>query len=359
MGYYSGLFSGVGYISYPVDHARSGITQEYFEARLAECESLLNGFVSNQATDSIVNITYVPNIYFGGNNLDPYYQDINIVVPNDVGGYSPRNKKLFTYPYRFLLVDTLDDTRIYKYELFRVKGTKTIGNVDFKTVPFRNTAYLSAIPAIMSVPKYYSTLLTTSEYAENSSMGISLRNFPQLAMTVDSFRAYVANGSLLSSVLNLGQSATRLGLGVASENPALAISGGLGMAETVNSTVHAMTKGDVARGAQNGAPYVASRKYNFYYKKMCIRPEYARMIDGYFDRFGYATNQLKVPNTHVRENWTYTKTDRCTIVGSLPVDDMNKICSIYDKGITFWNNPYAVGNYSLSNRCLSEIPPSP
>ena len=30
-------------------------------------------------------------------------------------------------------------------------------------------------------------------------------------------------------------------------------------------------------------------------------------------------------------------------------DDVRKICSIYDSGITFWKNPSEVGNYSLDN----------
>ena len=30
-------------------------------------------------------------------------------------------------------------------------------------------------------------------------------------------------------------------------------------------------------------------------------------------------------------------------------DDMSKICSIYDNGITWWKNGSEVGNYSLNN----------
>ena len=65
--------------------------------------------------------------------------------------------------------------------------------------------------------------------------------------------------------------------------------------------------------------------------------------------YGYATKKIKVPNTNVRENWTYTKTKNCVVKSNAPADDVKKICSIYDKGITFWRNPANVGNYNLSN----------
>ena len=66
--------------------------------------------------------------------------------------------------------------------------------------------------------------------------------------------------------------------------------------------------------------------------------------------YGYATNRVKVPNTHVRAYWTYTKTIGCDIKpsanGGLPTDAIKKICSIYDKGIRFWTSASAIGEYS-------------
>ena len=362
MGYYGGLYSGVQYISFPVDRQNilsngNQISQAAFEERLALADSLLGSFVRNKATDSIINLTYVPNIYFAVGSTDPYNHDIQIRVPLGIGSYTPRNKKLLTYPYRFLLVDTLDSQQIYKYELFFVKSYEVVDTVRYDTVGFRNTAYLAATPSIMSIPNYYDTTDTGTTYARNPSMAIQLKGFPQLAMTVDSFRAYVANGSLLSPLVTLaGQGAMAAG-GIASGNPALAASGAMGAAQTINNTVHQMTKADTARGTQNGAPFVADRSYNFYYKKMCIREEYARMIDDYFDRYGYATNRLKVPNIHVRQAWTYTKTQDCTIDGPIPANYLDKIKSVFNKGVTFWVDPAKVGDYTQANRPLSELNP--
>ena len=67
------------------------------------------------------------------------------------------------------------------------------------------------------------------------------------------------------------------------------------------------------------------------------------------DRYGYACEEIKVPNRNVREHWTYCKTRDCNIVGSIPVESMSNIKKIYNKGITFWMQAANVGNYTLNN----------
>ena len=83
----------------------------------------------------------------------------------------------------------------------------------------------------------------------------------------------------------------------------------------------------------------------FDFKQMTIPYEYARIVDEYFSRFGYACGRVKVPNINARQNWTYTKTIGCEINGNVPSDDLAKIKEIYDHGITFWNNGNNIGNY--------------
>ena len=82
---------------------------------------------------------------------------------------------------------------------------------------------------------------------------------------------------------------------------------------------------------------------------MCVNNQYARMIDDFFDKYGYAVDNVKVPNISARPHWNYVKTHDCTITGSVPADDMKKICNIFNSGITFWKNGSEVGNYSLDN----------
>ena len=74
------------------------------------------------------------------------------------------------------------------------------------------------------------------------------------------------------------------------------------------------------------------------------------MIDDFFTMYGYAVKAIGRINTHSRPHWNYVKTVGCCLTGSIPSDDVQRICSIYDRGITFWQSGNEVGNYSLDNR---------
>ena len=63
---------------------------------------------------------------------------------------------------------------------------------------------------------------------------------------------------------------------------------------------------------------------------------------------------MKVPNMTGRESWNYVKTNNVIISGSVPVDSMDAIKNMFNKGIRFWHGDF-VGDYSRSNRPLSEV----
>ena len=70
---------------------------------------------------------------------------------------------------------------------------------------------------------------------------------------------------------------------------------------------------------------------HFYFKQMQVTPQYAHIIDEYFDKYGYATKRVKVPNTHSRPHWTYTKTQNCELIGnSCSNNDVTAIKNIFD-----------------------------
>ena len=112
----------------------------------------------------------------------------------------------------------------------------------------------------------------------------------------------------------------------------------------------ASIEADIQKGDFNNSNANFAHNYmNFYMGRQSCNKVYARRIDDYFTRFGYALGINAIPQINVRPHWTYVKTIGCTVKGSIPSDDMKKICSIYDKGITFWRNANEVGNYSLDN----------
>lgn len=134
--------------------------------------------------------------------------------------------------------------------------------------------------------------------------------------------------------------------------------GAIGMASNINNIILATNRPPQARGNSGGSVECAMRTKDFHFRQMQVAPEYAKIIDDFFDVYGYATQRVKVPNicdttASKRPHWNYVKTKDCTIVGSIPADDMKRICELYDNGITFWTNGAEVGNYSLDNSVSS------
>ena len=87
----------------------------------------------------------------------------------------------------------------------------------------------------------------------------------------------------------------------------------------------------------------------FVFYRMALRANDARIIDDYFSMFGYAINKIQVPNITARPEWTYIKTRDCCIACNAPADDVNKICNIFNSGITWWKKAEHVGDYSQDN----------
>ena len=80
-----------------------------------------------------------------------------------------------------------------------------------------------------------------------------------------------------------------------------------------------------------------------------IKEQFARRIDNYFSMYGYATNELKVPNLNNRTNWNYVKLIGANILGDIPQSDLQAIKNIFNNGVTLWHNPSTFLDYSQNN----------
>lgn len=76
---------------------------------------------------------------------------------------------------------------------------------------------------------------------------------------------------------------------------------------------------------------------------------HARIIDQYFDLYGYQTNSFKVPNIHSRPAWNFVKTAGFDAKLLIPQKYKVAISDCFNAGITFWKNGDQIGNYSQSN----------
>ena len=101
--------------------------------------------------------------------------------------------------------------------------------------------------------------------------------------------------------------------------------------------------------AQTPDTLVLQNRFGLTFYQVCIRPEYAKIIDDFFSRYGYKVSALKTPSITTRKNWNYIQTVGATIPTEMPADVESKICSILDRGITFWHNPETMLDYSQDN----------
>ena len=283
-----------------------------------------------------------------------YYFD----VPKEVGGltnfqgYVPRNKKLYTYPYNFLYVtNNSGKDAIYPYEYFMN---------DSNICRFRISGDSSLNPVVMCTPWYYKG--TSFKYNE----ALTLTNFPQCPFTSDAYKAWLAQNS--STLMLQGASGAVSGLiqgvaGVASQNYAGAVAG---LASGITSVLGVMAQisdkanmPNVNKGQSQSAPMLGVKHMGFSFYRKHITAQFARIIDEFFDRYGYKTNRNKVPNhcntRFTRPKWGYTKTISCSITGSVPADDMAEICGIYDNGITFWRSNATICDYTQDNRIGARV----
>ena len=322
-GYVGGLFSGCEYIAGLIDNAEQ--VQKLIE--------FLKALVDANEQDSVVSIFLMPSEFYT-TEASPSVQVSKVAKNTMLHGYTPRNKKLLTYPYNYLSVDCGNNDAIYRYEWFNDE------ECDFAMV-----GCVSCNPQIMLVPiNYNGTSGGNFNYIEK----LVMQGFPQVAWSIDSFRAWLSQEASSTAIQGIGSLAGVVG-GTMSENPAAIVGGIMGLSNTANSIILATNRPNQAKGTNSGAIDVATRSKDFYFRQMQVSSEYAKIIDDYFDMFGYATHRVKIPNRSVRPHWNYIKTNGCVLKGNAPADDIRKICSIYDDGITFWKNPSEVGNYSLNN----------
>ena len=259
----------------------------------------------------------------------------------NLDGYVPKNKKLYTYPYNFFHVDNASGSELnLRYEFFENRTPK--GNI--------------RIPITMPIQCVFRpTNYKGSGGATFNNESITLSNYPMCSWGTDAFKAWLAQNAVHIGVNTSTNAISGALAAFALGGPAGAAAGGVVSAsyaasQYLSQGYQASIAADISKGnLNNGSSNVGSGKQSFYGGRMCITAEYARMIDEYFTMFGYATRRLKKPNRNSRTHWNYVKTINATVTGSVPADDMKKICSIYDNGITFWKNGSEVGQYNLDN----------
>lgn len=340
-GYYAGLYSGLCFVDFPFPKPATTTNINTF---VSTVRTWIDGAVQQGKIEGIMTAFVMPTAFVRSDtSVVTNIGFTKTIAFNNIDGYVPKNKKLFSYPYNFMYATNFQGTSTpYMFEYFSVPTA----------LGFKLEANYSPDPTIILTPLNYKGGGADGNYDER----MILSKYPQLPFASDVWQAWMsmdASGQIISM---LGSAGAGAGLGAVLGGGVGALPGAIaGLATGVANLIGTSYKKDIAppqnQGTSAGSHALASmRLIDFGFMHKHIRSEFASIIDDYFSMFGYATHKCKVPNTHVRPHWTYTKTQGCCAVGSVPADDMRKICDIYNRGITFWMNGSEVGNYSLDNR---------
>lgn len=303
----------------------------------------IQNYSTSGNADAIIAIFQAPQLCFKNSP-----EDFPMKFPETLAGYTPKNKKLFHYPFSYLLVDAHDGTQyLYRLEYFKDH------NISFKAQGVKLN-----IPSLYISPNNYK-----NEPTNNTPYGFIYSNFPSCAWTNDAYQAWIAQSQPIwdyqtkQQYIDTGKSVFSTIANVLSGNFGKAIDTAIG--QTVSNFMFGeniasqMEQHDLipptARGTNSGS-YVQTALFSntIALKTMCVTNEMAKVIDDYFTMYGYATHKIKVPNITGRSSWNFVKTVNCGLHGSCVLDDINFLQSMFNRGVTFWHTD-DVGNYALSN----------
>jgi hypothetical protein len=335
-----------------------------------DVNEFISSLVDANYGDNIVNIYMSPSEFDTTNTSRPKTKEYSFDKPyENVGGYVPKNKKMFCYPYKYVEVDNQEgDTQKYLYEYFNTLPDATSSGKFTLAID----GMTSASCELILYPKNYKG--NESEYP-TQTLGMS--HFPMCSWGIDTYKAWLAQQNAyypLNTAVDVGTSAIGGAVSGSKMGAASGIAGGA-LGEVLGGIVGTLAGGIVSGGTsyakdaytnlvenaitpaspsqskgQQSCDVLAGQGVKTYVvRKKSITKNYAMMIDNYFTMYGYAIKQVLTPNMNARENYTYVKTLGCCLGGQVPAEDARVIQSIFDNGCRFWKKHTNIGNYSISN----------
>lgn len=317
-----------------------------------------------------------------------------IARPSSVDGYTPHNGKVLTYPYLYIGFNpTQGANKVYRYEDF-----------ENATPSFKFISEANPNPTVFMIPQNY-----RGKTGDNLSDAATLNGYPTLSTSTDYYNAWLAeNAGLVNIQTERETYAANMGVVTGSSNLLANALGMIAGASSGLSTLGNMgkrysdynTNGGQGSGAGLGTAsgfgstvnagaqlQNTAANYDFYIKELMatverqkllpdqatlggsnativgygliddniftrynIKAQFAQRIDHYFDMFGYATNDLKIPNINTRPYWNYIKTQGINIEGDVPETDLAELRNLFDNGVTLWHDATKYLDYSQDNR---------
>lgn len=304
---------------------------------------------TNTWTGASVTCTYT---IFKNNGAIAIETDKQVSINTTLNGYSPKNNKLFVYPYNCLEVtNNSGGSNIYQYEQF-------INNQP------RFNVYGVVTPgcSIRLVPLYYNKISEHQPPTQDGILygyndGINLGKLPVGSWKSDVYINWLTQNGVNQTwgmIKNSVSAITSAGSGNYN-----GIGGGvMGIVDSLVNNEQRQVTPDSAKGnTNNGDVCFATYSTMFQINKKSVRYEFARIIDDYFTRQGYKINRIKVPNMSHRQNYNFVQIaneDNVAVPNNYnnicpPATDLEEINNLFRRGVTIWNNHTNLGDYSVSN----------
>jgi len=259
------------------------------------------------------------------------------------GTYTPKNKKLFSYPYCVMSVFNGEGSeQEFRYEFF-------LDHV----AHFYMFGIATDVPELAILPTRYKQ----SGITYNEDQMMVMKQWPQASIAVDQYRAWVAqmtSGGGWISVMGKAASTIAGGIGAALTGNLAGVAGSVtGLASQAAGILAEKTRfeamPDAVQGTANSSIlYGINSKYFIIYHRQ-ITEEYARIIDDYFTAYGYKVNIVKTPSMANRPQFTFLQTYLSHVSGALPASAARTIEEILDHGCRFWRNISDIGNLTVNN----------
>lgn len=251
--------------------------------------------------------------------------------------YTPKNNKLYVYPYCSLVAATPSTSVELRYE------------------NFSSTPKFSVIGGFGSNPQIVCSPMQYENQPINIPLSISIKDWPICAWVTNYYQNWLAQNKVVNDIglVNATFQAATSAATVAAGNVG-GINGVMSAATQAANILaseyqHSIIPDKMHGSANAGDILAVSGQSGFYTYCRTIKPEYAKIIDDFWNLYGYKVNTVKVPNITGRPHWNYVKTQNAMVTGSCPFSAISHMRNILNNGITYWHNPNEVGNYELDN----------
>lgn len=333
---------------------RTGSLGHYSVKDVETVNNLIKQYTEEGIVDDIMAIFMAPQICINaikGDDSNRAKFKLPLNKGDIFGGYIPRNKKLYSYPFCYAMVDNNEgQANVYRFEL----SNNADHSIDFEIV-----GAMCTLPQVLVSPLNYKGV----NHLFSESLVIS--GFPQCAFQSDTFKAWVAQnkGALAVQATSIVTDSLQAPVGAVTAVATGGASAVLGGMQATSSSVSAIqgtmsllaqlrdksvVPASVHGKALSENVNVACALTGFTFYVMSCQEEFARVIDSFFDVYGYPVNRVAMPNIHTRSTWNYVKTAGCGFTGAVDLAQLQQIRAIFNRGVTLWHTD-DIGNYSLQN----------